>query len=49
VWRAWAGDVTGAPIESGHHLAEEAPGPLAEQIATLVPSKAGAPVNPGQS
>jgi haloacetate dehalogenase len=40
VWRAWADDVTGAPVESGHHLAEEAPGPLAEQIAALVPSKA---------
>ena len=39
VWRPWADDLTGAPIESGHHMAEEAPGPLAEQIATLVPSK----------
>jgi haloacetate dehalogenase len=39
VWRPWADDVTGAPIESGHHVAEEAPGPLAEQIAALVPSK----------
>jgi haloacetate dehalogenase len=39
VWRPWTDDLTGAPIESGHHLAEEAPGPLAEQIATLVPSK----------
>jgi haloacetate dehalogenase len=39
VWRPWADDVTGAPIESGHHLAEEAPGPLAEHIAALVPSK----------
>ena len=39
VWRDWAGDVSGAPIESGHHMAEEAPGPLAEQIATLVAAK----------
>jgi len=39
VWRPWADDVTGAPVESGHHVAEEAPGPLAEQIAALVPSK----------
>ncbi len=39
VWRDWADDVTGAPIDSGHHLAEEAPGPVAEQIAALVPSK----------
>jgi haloacetate dehalogenase len=39
VWRPWADDLTGGPIESGHHVAEEAPGPLAEQIAALVPSK----------
>jgi haloacetate dehalogenase len=39
VWRPWADDLTGAPIESGHHVAEEAPGPLAEQIAALVPAK----------
>jgi haloacetate dehalogenase len=39
VWRDWAGDVSGAPIESAHHMAEEAPGPLAEQIATLVAAK----------
>ena len=36
VWRPWADDVSGAPIESGHHLAEEAPGPFAEQIAAFV-------------
>ena len=40
VWRPWATDLSGGPIESGHHVAEEAPGPLAEQIAALVPSKA---------
>jgi haloacetate dehalogenase len=39
VWRPWATDLSGGPIESGHHAAEEAPGPLAEQIAVLVPSK----------
>ena len=39
VWRPWATDLSGGPIESGHHAAEEAPGPLAEQIAALVPSK----------
>jgi haloacetate dehalogenase len=36
VWRAWADDVSGAAIESGHHVAEEAPGPFAEEIAALV-------------
>jgi haloacetate dehalogenase len=39
VWRPWATDLSGGPISSGHHVAEEAPGPLAEQIAALVPSK----------
>lgn len=39
VWRPWATDLSGGPIESGHHAAEEAPGPLAEQILALVPSK----------
>ena len=36
VWRAWAGDVSGTAIQSGHHVAEEAPGPFAEEIAALV-------------
>ena len=25
VWREWAVDVRGAPIESGHHIPEDAP------------------------
>ena len=25
VWRRWANDVTGGPLDSGHFLAEEAP------------------------
>jgi haloacetate dehalogenase len=29
VWRAWADDLRGARIESGHHMAEEAPEELA--------------------
>jgi len=32
VWRAWAEDVTGVAIESGHHMAEEAPAALTEAI-----------------
>ena len=32
IWRAWAGDVRGARIDSGHHMAEEAPEQL---VATL--------------
>jgi haloacetate dehalogenase len=34
VWSPWATDLRGGPIESGHHMAEEAPGELA---AALVP------------
>lgn len=33
VWRAWAGDrLEGGPIDSGHHMAEEAPEPLAAAL-----------------
>jgi haloacetate dehalogenase len=32
VWSAWAGDLRGAPIESGHHIAEEAPEALAAEL-----------------
>jgi haloacetate dehalogenase len=28
IWRDWADDVRGAAIDSGHHMAEEAPGEL---------------------
>jgi haloacetate dehalogenase len=33
IWRAWADDVRGHGIDSGHHMAEEAPGPLAAALA----------------
>ena len=32
VWRPWAPDLRGGPIESGHHMAEEAPEALADQL-----------------
>jgi haloacetate dehalogenase len=32
IWRDWADDVEGRPIDSGHHVAEEAPGPLADAL-----------------
>ena len=32
VWRAWADDLRGEPIDSGHHIAEEAPGELAAAL-----------------
>jgi haloacetate dehalogenase len=40
VWRAWADDVRGVAIESGHHMAEEAPRELA---AALLPFFAARP------
>jgi haloacetate dehalogenase len=32
VWRPWAGALSGASIESGHHMAEENPGALAKAL-----------------
>ena len=36
IWRDWAHDVHGARIDSGHHMAEEAPEELAEVLNTFV-------------
>ncbi|MFG3104938.1 alpha/beta fold hydrolase [Streptomyces sp. NPDC048182] len=33
IWRGWADDVRGHGIDSGHHMAEQAPGPLAGSLA----------------
>lgn len=38
VWAPWAPHLRGGPIESGHHIAEEAPDEL---VAELVPFLAG--------
>lgn len=32
VWRPWAPDLRGHPIDSGHHMAEEAPDALADNL-----------------
>jgi haloacetate dehalogenase len=32
VWRRWANDLRGSAIDSGHHMAEEAPGSLAAEL-----------------
>jgi haloacetate dehalogenase len=32
IWRMWAEDVSGGSIDSGHHMAEEAPGELATRL-----------------
>ena len=36
VWRAWADDLRGAPIVSGHHMAEEAPDALAAELLAFL-------------
>lgn len=36
IWRAWADDVDGHSIDSGHHMAEEAPDELATAIGDFV-------------
>ncbi|GAB2954820.1 alpha/beta hydrolase [Micromonospora polyrhachis] len=36
VWRNWAEDVRGAPVESGHHMAEDAPVELTEKIVEFL-------------
>ena len=36
IWRAWAGDVRGARIDSGHHMAEEAPEQLADTLRAFL-------------
>jgi haloacetate dehalogenase len=33
IWRCWADDVRGRALESGHHIAEDAPEALADAIA----------------
>ena len=33
IWPAWADDLTGHPIDSGHHMAEEAPAALTTALA----------------
>ena len=33
IWRAWADDVRGQGIDSGHHMAEQAPDDLAAALA----------------
>lgn len=36
VWRPWAPDLRGCGIDSGHHMAEEAPEALAAQLGTFL-------------
>ena len=36
VWKDWADDLRGAPIASGHHMAEEAPNALAAELLAFL-------------
>jgi haloacetate dehalogenase len=45
VWRPWAGDLRGGPVESGHHMAEDAPEDLAARLRELL--AAAGPSEPG--
>jgi haloacetate dehalogenase len=38
IWHRWARQVQGAPIESGHHIAEEAPAQLAAALLDFLPA-----------
>ena len=38
VWAAWTTELTGGRIDSGHHVAEEAPEELAARIAAFLTS-----------
>ena len=35
IWRDWAVDVRGRGIDSGHHMAEDAPEPLADALSAF--------------
>jgi haloacetate dehalogenase len=38
VWRPWAPDLRGGVIESGHHMAEEAPDQLTRALLDFLPA-----------
>lgn len=39
IWRDWAVDVRGHGIDSGHHVAEEAPAPLSQALIDFFPTR----------
>ncbi len=41
VWRPWTTELSGGPVESGHHLAEEAPEELAARLADFLAAPVG--------
>jgi haloacetate dehalogenase len=47
IWRAWADDVRGRRIDSGHHMAEEAPEALAAALAEFLGAERTVAPGPG--
>ncbi len=45
IWQAWADDVTVQAIESGHHMAEEAPQVVADALRTFLARRPGVRAN----
>ncbi|HWM57803.1 MAG TPA: hypothetical protein VNO83_08215 [Pseudonocardia sp.] len=43
VWTGWADDVRGQRIDSGHHMAEEAPEELARVLLAFAAAGIGVP------
>ena len=41
VWRPWAENLIGASIDSGHHIAEEAPGELVDHLLRFFAGTSG--------
>jgi haloacetate dehalogenase len=46
IWRGWADDVRGASVDSGHHMAEEAPHELAAELRAFFASAPNPPNRP---
>jgi haloacetate dehalogenase len=46
IWRGWADDLRGARIDSGHHMAEEAPEDLADALRGFLTPDPGPPAVP---
>ncbi|MCR2763894.1 alpha/beta hydrolase [Microbacterium sp. zg.B48] len=44
IWREWAADLRGHGIDCGHHMAEEAPGALADAVTNFFPPPTGSPL-----
>jgi haloacetate dehalogenase len=41
VWREWADDVRGAPVDAGHFLPEEAPDEVVDHLLSFLAGSGG--------